>query len=34
MSLERFDHLLALVKPLIKKKDTNLQKLISAKERL
>ena len=30
MSPELFDHLLALVKPLIKKKDTNLWKSISA----
>ena len=34
MSPERFDHLLALVKPLIKKKDANLGKLIPAEERL
>ena len=30
MSLERFDHLFALVKPRIKKKYTDLRKLISA----
>ena len=34
MSPERFDHLLALVKSLIEKKNTNLQKSIPAEERL
>ena len=34
MSSERSDHLLALVKPLIKKKDINLRKSISVEERL
>ena len=34
MSPERFDHLLALLKPRIEKKDTNLGKSIYAKERL
>ena len=34
MSPEKFDHLLALVKPLLKKQDTNLRKSISAEERL
>ena len=34
MSLERFDNLLSLGKPLIEKKNTNLQKSISDVERL
>ena len=34
MSLERSDHLLELVKPIIKKKDTNFHKSIPASERL
>ena len=34
MSPKLVDHLLTLVQPLIKKKDINLRKSISAKERL